>query len=86
MRQDPFEPVEVVVPTLSAEGEAIEFVNWLVPPESEVIEGERIAELLTHGILFHLDAPADGLLTDLRATPGTRVREGEVLARVEPPH
>jgi pyruvate/2-oxoglutarate dehydrogenase complex dihydrolipoamide acyltransferase (E2) component len=83
MRQDAFqEMVDVTVPELGTAGGAVEFVTWLVLPESEVIPGERIAELLTHGILFHLEAPAAGVLTDLRVSTGMTVEEAETIARI----
>lgn len=85
MKQDAFANlVEVVVPQLGAGGAEIRFVTWLVPDGSQVIEGERIAELLTQGILFHLDSPAAGTLAELRTVPGNLVNEGDLLARIRP--
>lgn len=83
MRQDAFdEMVDVTVPELGTAGLPVEFVTWLVLPEAEVIPGERIAELLTHGILFHLEAPAAGVLTDIRVSTGMTVQEQDTLARI----
>ena len=85
MRQDPFPSrslQDVLVPDLGAGDEPIRFVTWLVPGAS-VIPGERIAELLTAGSVFHLEAAAEGVLVDRRAQPGDSVASGAVIARIE---
>lgn len=84
MKQAPFEElIDVVVPDLGTHGAPIEFVTWLVPVQANVICGERIAELLVRGILFHLEAPVGGTLSMLRVAPGTVVSEGDVLAQIQ---
>lgn len=86
MKQDPFSNLEndVTVPDLETGSAEVTFVTWLVPSGSNVIPGERIAELLAEGILFQLESPAEGRLTRLKAKPGEVLSPGAQIARVVP--
>ena len=61
---------------------------WLKNPGDPVTAGEPIAEVETDKTTVELEAPADGVLADIRVAAGTRdVAVGAVLAVVrEEPH
>lgn len=81
MRQDPFPPTHAVtVPDLGVDGAPIRLVTWLVPLDARVIPGERLAEIEADGAVFQLDAPLNGVLTELRAAPDEIVTVGQTLA------
>jgi len=84
MNQDPFPPrtIDVLLPDLESGDDPVRFVTWLVAEGARVIPGERIAELLTQGIVWQLEATASGILTQLSAQPGRVVSSGELLARI----
>lgn len=74
----------VVVPDLGARSQPVQLVQWLVDPESRVHAGDRIAELLVAGVVFHLPAPADGVLTTIRIRAHSPVKVGDVLGGIDP--
>ncbi|WP_437203982.1 biotin/lipoyl-containing protein [Planctomicrobium sp. SH664] len=86
MDQDPFpnSPVDVTLPEVGAGAEPIRFVTWLVPEGARVIPGERIAELVTQGIVWQLDASTYGRIGKFQVHPGRIVQAGDVLAQIEP--
>ncbi|MCA8998606.1 MAG: lipoyl domain-containing protein [Planctomycetaceae bacterium] len=61
----------------------IRLVNWLVRSGAQVIPGERLAELLTDGVVFHLESPVAGKFKSPRATPGQIVAPGDRVAMIE---
>lgn len=75
--------VTVVVPELDAGDEPVQLVQWLVDPGAPVHTGDRIAELLVAGVVFHLASPADGVLIRRFKSAHSRVATGEVLACIE---
>lgn len=84
MKQEAFDPrlVNVTVPELGAGADSIRLVTWLVPVKARVIPGERIAELLTQGAVFQLEAPAEGTLWAQLAAPGEAVHAGQSIATI----
>ena len=74
----------VVVPTLDSPSGVVQLVQWLVDPGTPLHAGEGIAELLVAGVVFHLEAPVDGVLTRVAIRAHTPVQIGDVLGWIEP--
>ena len=73
----------IMLPDLGVGDAPIQLVQWLVEVGAEVIEGERVAEVLADGVLFHVEAPASGLLTLIFVSRGAELRNDVVLGHVE---
>jgi len=84
MNQDAFlsRRKSIPVPDLGIEEETLTFVTGLIPDGARVIPGERIAELLVRGIVFHLEAEREGRFVGWSVSPGARVRVGEELGGI----
>ena len=74
---------KLIVPDLGMPGAAIVLSLWLVPEGVEVLEGDRVAELLSGGATIDLEAPVTGRLVrqlvdeDAAVTPGMAIAEFE---------
>lgn len=56
---------------------------WLVSVGDELIEGDRVVELLLNDLTFDVSAPATGKLTRIFVEPEERVDVGTVLGEIE---
>ena len=74
---------ELVLPDLGLEGDAAVVSLWLVEPGSEVVEGERIVEILAGTATVDLSAPASGVLAETLVSEDEPVRTGQVLAVIQ---
>ena len=75
--------VEVRLPELADAMSSATLAAWLKKPGDPVTAGEPIAEVETDKTTVELEAPADGVLADIRVAAGTRdVSVGAVLAVV----
>lgn len=85
MNQDPFPThvVTVAIPDLGTGTLPIRFLTWLVPTGSQVITGERIAEILVDGIVFCVESDHDGVLIAQSVLPGTLLEPNAVIGRVQ---
>ena len=70
----------VTVPELDDRSRPLQLVQWLVDPGTRVHAGDRIAELLAAGVVFHLAAPVDGVLQQVKVRAHSPVVVGDVLA------
>ena len=75
--------VPVTVPELDSRTRSIQLVQWLVDPGASVHEGDRIAELLVAGVVFHLASPADGVISGVAIRAHSRVGIGDVLGWID---
>ena len=84
MKQDAFDgrKVPLRVPWLGSE-KPITFVTWLVPNGSFVIPGERVAEVLSDGVLFHIEATQGGFLMAQEVRSGMLIIGGQKLATIQ---
>jgi pyruvate/2-oxoglutarate dehydrogenase complex dihydrolipoamide acyltransferase (E2) component len=73
----------IVVPDVQSGGLPIRFVQWLVEPETYIHAGDRVAELLVSGVLFHVESPADGTFVEPGQSTRAEVSVGEVLGWVD---
>ena len=76
--------VAIAVPDVGAGEQTIRFLQWLVDVGSPVHSGDRLAEVLVTGIVFHVPAPVDGVLAEIRTSARTSLSAGEVLGWIEP--
>ncbi len=73
----------IVLPDLGASGQPIRLAQWLIESGDGVIEGDRVAEVLVGGMLFHVSAPADGVVTRLIDTEGALLTPATTLGFIE---
>jgi pyruvate/2-oxoglutarate dehydrogenase complex dihydrolipoamide acyltransferase (E2) component len=73
-------PVRLTVPDLGLAGVTLVLSLWLVPEGSDVIEGDRVAELLAAGVTIDLAAPVSGRFARALADEDDAVFPGAVLA------
>ncbi len=79
------ETTEILLPRLAESVTSVKFGAWLKKEGDRVEAGEPIAEVETDKTTVELEAPATGVLCDVRVAPGTDGLEvGAVLARIAP--
>lgn len=59
------------------------FLEWTVEEGEEVEEDQVIAEVETDKAVIDVPAPADGIITELLASPGDNVQVGEVIMKMK---
>ena len=57
---------------------------WLVPEGSEVLEGDRVAEILAGGATLDLEAPVTGRLTRVLVDEDDPLEPGRAIAEFLP--
>jgi pyruvate/2-oxoglutarate dehydrogenase complex dihydrolipoamide acyltransferase (E2) component len=73
----------LVVPECGVMGMPVRVSLWLVPEGADVLEGDRVVELLAGGATIDLEAPIAGRLMrqlvdeDEQVSPGTSIAEFE---------
>jgi pyruvate/2-oxoglutarate dehydrogenase complex dihydrolipoamide acyltransferase (E2) component len=83
-RASPSSP-QLLVPDLGLPGGLITLSLWLVPDGAEVLEGDRVAELLVGAATIDLEAPVTGRLVrqlvdeDAAVTPGMPIADFEAV-------
>ncbi len=77
------ELARLVVPDLGIEGVPLSLSLWLVPVGAEVLEGDRVVELLAGGASIDLGAPVAGRLVRQLVDEDEPVAAGTVLAEFE---
>jgi pyruvate/2-oxoglutarate dehydrogenase complex dihydrolipoamide acyltransferase (E2) component len=78
--------VAVLLPDLGTGPDATILVSqWHAAVGATVWQGDRLVELLVGPAAFDLPAPADGLLTEIRAREDDRVVPGDVLGMLAVP-
>ena len=74
----------VILPDVRLEaGSEMSVSCWFVEEGDEVLEGDRIVEILAGSATFDVPAPATGRLIEIRAAEEDPVLPGAVLAVVE---
>lgn len=74
---------QLLVPDLGLPGGLVSLSLWLVPEGAEVLEGDRVAELLSGAATIDLEAPVTGRLVrqlvdeDAAVTPGMPIADFE---------
>ncbi|MFM7109494.1 MAG: biotin/lipoyl-containing protein [Planctomycetaceae bacterium] len=75
--------MKLVAPDLGGARAALSL--WLVPVGAEVIEGDRVVELVAGGVTVDLGAPVSGRLVAQLVDEDAAVAAGTVLAEFEVP-
>ncbi len=76
---------ELKVPALLMDMEEVTISRWLVEEGATVQKGDPVLEIETDKSSFEIEAPADGVLRDLRGEPGDTLPVGATLAFVVAP-
>ena len=74
----------LVVPDVGIVGVALVLSLWLVPEGTDVLEGDRVVELLGGGVTIDLEAPVTGRLKHVLVDEDDTVAPGTVLAEFVP--
>ena len=77
-------PRSLVVPDVGIVGVALVLSLWLVPVGTDVLEGDRVVELLGGGVTIDLEAPVTGRLLRCLVDEDAPVAPGTVLAVFAP--
>ena len=77
-------PRSLVVPDVGIVGVALVLSLWLVPEGTDVLEGDRVVELLAGGVTIDLEAPVTGRLMRVLVDEDDAVAPGTVLAEFGP--
>ena len=70
----------ILLPDLGTTGATVSI--WYAEPGDQVLEGERVVEVLLPGATFEITAPTSGKLIAKRAYPGDRVEAGQELGSI----
>jgi pyruvate dehydrogenase E2 component (dihydrolipoamide acetyltransferase)/2-oxoisovalerate dehydrogenase E2 component (dihydrolipoyl transacylase) len=62
----------------------VELVRWLVRPGEVVARGQELAEVMSDKASMQVPSPFAGTVTALGATPGTKVKVGQLFLSYEP--
>lgn len=76
--------IRLTVPDLGLSGVPVALSLWLVPEGSEVIEGDRVAELVAGGVTIDLEAPVSGRFARALVDEDESVMPGAILAEFVP--
>lgn len=74
--------MDVVVPKVGLTVEVVEVLGWHAQAGDEVRAGQPLVDLAADKTDLELEAPADGVLSEILAEPGAEVRPGEVIGRI----
>ena len=74
---------ELRLPDLGMDREPISAGLWLVACGSHVTEGQPVLEVLAGSALVDLEAPADGVLVEMRVAADEPLRPGQRLGLIE---
>jgi 2-oxoisovalerate dehydrogenase E2 component (dihydrolipoyl transacylase) len=61
----------------------VELVRWLVRPGDAVARGQGLAEVMSDKATMEVPAPFAGTISELNATPGKKVKVGELFLKYE---
>lgn len=71
------------VPDMGTGDQPLQLVQWLVDRDSEVLSGDRVAEVLASGILFQIASPASGMVAGIEREGRSAVRTGEIIGWIQ---
>ena len=74
---------DIVMPDLGEDIEEATISFWHVEAGEHVEKGKDIVEVTTEKANMNIQAPMDGVITEIIAIEGESVGVGEVLARIE---
>ena len=74
---------DVKIPATADGSLAVKIGNWLKEAGDEVKIGQDLCEAATEKITLYVTSPANGVLVEVLAQTGEKVRVGSVVAVVE---
>ena len=77
-------PIPIYVPDLGQDDQPANVCTWLVEPGDAVEEGDRLAEIVLPGIVFHVSASAAGTFVRRERPQGATVFRGDCLGFISP--
>ncbi len=77
--------VELKVPSLGMDMEEANILRWLVEEGTRVEKGEPVLEIDTDKTSFEIEAPAAGIVRDIRGAEGETLPVGTTLAYIAAP-
>ena len=86
LRPEPFPStsVPVIVPDLGTSGTPLTISSWFVDPDTDVLAGDALLEVLLPGITCDIAAPVSGRLDRIEKNVDSSVQAGDVLAWIIP--
>ena len=78
---------DVIIPRLgsSDESDEVRVLRWLKKQGDKVHKGQAIVEVETDKVNVEVEAPEDGLLSQIYAQEGEYVKFGSVVAAIDKP-
>ena len=78
-------PTDVIIPRLgsSDESDEVRVLHWLKKQGDKVHKGQAIVEVETDKVNVEVEAPEDGLLSQIYAQEGEYVKFGAVVAAID---
>lgn len=73
--------IPIIVPDMGTP--RVRFSLWYVPQGADVLEGDRVAEVLIPGATYAIPAPATGRLAERAVQPNDPLAAGQVLGTIE---
>jgi pyruvate/2-oxoglutarate dehydrogenase complex dihydrolipoamide acyltransferase (E2) component len=74
--------LDLQVPDLG-DSEKIELIKWYVNVGDQVNTGQELGELTTDKVVFTMEAPLDGIVSEIIVKEGANVKKGETIGRME---
>ena len=74
--------VPIRLPDLVSMDDGPVFGQWLVDDGDAVLAGDRVAEIVTTGVLIYVASPAEGTVARGDVSPGTDLRDGTTLGTI----
>ena len=78
-------PTDVIIPRLgsSDESDEVRVLRWLKKQGDKVYKGQAIVEVETDKVNVEVEAPEDGLLSQIYAQEGEYVKFGAAVAAID---
>jgi pyruvate/2-oxoglutarate dehydrogenase complex dihydrolipoamide acyltransferase (E2) component len=78
-------PTDVIIPRLgsSDESDEVRVLHWLKKQGDQVYKGQAIVEVETDKVNVEVEAPEDGLLSQIYAQEGEYVKFGAAVAAID---
>jgi pyruvate dehydrogenase E2 component (dihydrolipoamide acetyltransferase) len=75
---------EVIMPVLGMNQDSGKIIKWLIKEGQPVRQGEPLFEVETDKAVAEIEAPANGILSSVKAHPGEDIPVGQVIAVILP--
>ena len=76
--------IPIVMPDLQLGSAQVVISTWLMNVGENVIQGDRLVEILLPGVTIDIPAPSSGQLTRIETREQSLVKVGDILGWIEP--